>query len=184
METPHTSGNESDTRYEEFVRLITSNEPGLRRFIASLLPPWGDLEEITQQTAITIWRKFDQYESGTDFMKWACVIARFETLSYKRKVARDRLVFRDDIFEMMADEAQHELETRKKERDALESCLSLLDSQQKDLIILSYTPGEKVKQVAQRAGASAASFYMKIKRLKHKLLRCVEAKLASHEGQS
>jgi RNA polymerase sigma-70 factor (ECF subfamily) len=46
-----------------------------------------------------IWQKFDQYDPDTTFMKWACVIARFEDLAYWRKMACDRLVFREDVSE-------------------------------------------------------------------------------------
>jgi RNA polymerase sigma-70 factor (ECF subfamily) len=86
-----------DVRYETFVARFAKHEPDLRRFIRSLLPTWADTDDVLQQTAIVIWRKFDQYDPDTTFMKWACVIARFEALAYRRKMARDHLVFREDV---------------------------------------------------------------------------------------
>jgi len=100
---------EDDARYETFVARFAHYEPDLRRFIRSLLPTAVDTDEVIQQTAIVIWRKFDQYDPKTNFMKWACVIARFEALAYRRKMARDRLVFREDVMELMADEGAEEL---------------------------------------------------------------------------
>ena len=85
--------------------LFYCHEQDLRRFIRSLLPTWTDTDEVVQQTAIVIWRKFDQFDPETNFMKWACVIARFEALAYRRKMARDRHVFREEVLELMADEA-------------------------------------------------------------------------------
>jgi len=51
-----------DVRYETFVACFAKHEPDLRRFIRSLLPTWIDADDVLQQTAIVIWRKFDQYD--------------------------------------------------------------------------------------------------------------------------
>lgn len=168
-----------DERYETFVAIFAHHEPDLCRFIRSLLPSWTDADEVLQQTAIVIWRKFDQYDPSTQFMKWACVIARFEALGYRRKMARERLVFREDVMELMADEGIDELETRSREHEALEGCMRKMPETQRKFLTLAYTPGVKVKDLAEEAGATSAAFYMRLKRLRHQLMQCVEAKLQS-----
>ena len=168
-------------RYESFVALFARHEPDLRRFIRSLLPTSHDADEVLQQVAIVIWRKFDQYDPDTHFMKWACVIARFEALGYRRKMARDRLVFREDVLEIMADEGMEELDMRRVEHEALEACLLAMPEKQRQFLTLAYTPGVKVKELAAEAGASAASFYMRLKRLRHQLMHCMESKLQPGE---
>lgn len=165
-----------DARYEVFVARFAHYEPDLRRFIRSLLPTWTDTDDVLQQTAIVIWRKFDQYDPDTNFMKWACVIGRFEALAYRRKMARDRLVFREDVLELMADEGAGEIETRRVEHEALETCLLAMPEKQRQFITLAYTPGVKVKELAEEAGSSAAAFYMRLKRLRRQLMDCVETK--------
>ena len=167
-------------RYEAFVQLFAHHEPDLRRFVRSLLPTWSDADEVLQQTAIVIWRKWDQYDPETTFMKWACVIARFEALGYRRKMARDRLVFREDIMELMADEGAEELESRDREHEALESCLDQLPEKQQKLLRLAYTPGVKVKTLAEEAGSSAEAFYMRLNRLRRQLMSCVESKIGQN----
>lgn len=178
------SGGEDD-RYEVFVARFAHYEPDLRRFLRSLLPTAVDTDEVLQQTAIVIWRKFDQYDPETSFMKWACVIARFEALAYRRKMARDRLVFREEVMELMADEGARELETRNAEHEALESCLTALPEKQRKFVTLAYTPGVKVKELAKEAGSTAAAFYMRLKRIRHQLMKCIESKLEdSPQGQN
>jgi RNA polymerase sigma-70 factor, ECF subfamily len=171
-----------DDRYETFVARFAHFEPDLRRFVRSLLPTWTDADEVLQQTAIVIWRKFDQYDPETNFMKWACVIARFEALAYRRKMARDRLVFREDVLELMADEGIEEIDHRSLEHEALASCLEAMPVKQRRFVTLAYTPGVKVKELAEEAGSSAASFYMRLKRLRHQLMKCVEAKTRTPES--
>lgn len=178
MSQTETESSEEDLRYEAFIQRFTHCEPDLRRFIRSLLPTWSDADEVMQQTAIVAWRKFEQYDLETNFMKWAFVIARFEALAYRRKMARDRLVFREDVFDLMADEGEEEIETRRKEHSALEECLAAMPDKQRQFITLAYTPGIKVKEMAEEAGSSAAAFYMRLKRLRHQLMGCVEGKIS------
>ncbi|MDF1825607.1 MAG: sigma-70 family RNA polymerase sigma factor [Verrucomicrobiales bacterium] len=176
MKPEATLSNSEDDRYETFVSCFAHHEPDLRRFIRSLLPTWTDTDEVLQQTAIVIWRKFDQYDPATNFMKWACVIARFESLAYRRKMARDRLVFREDVLELMADEGIEEIDSRRTEHEALEACLLAMPEKQRQFLTLAYTPGVKVKEMAEEAGSSAASFYMRLKRLRRQLMECMESK--------
>ncbi|MEM8954626.1 MAG: sigma-70 family RNA polymerase sigma factor [Verrucomicrobiota bacterium] len=173
-----------DDRYELFVQRFAHHEPDLRRFIRSLLPTATDADEVLQQTAIVSWRKFDQYDPDTNFIKWACVIARFEALAYRRKMARDRLVFNEDILNLMADEGAEELPARQAEHDALESCLNEMPEKQRRLLTLAYTPGVKINELAKEAGASAASFYMRLSRLRRGLAKCIESKTIQTGGAS
>lgn len=179
-DTPKDS-NSDDDRYEAFIQHFTHAEPDLRRFIRSLLPTWHDTDEVLQQTALVAWRKFDEFDRDTTFMKWACVIARFEALSYRRKMARDRLVFREDVFELMASEGMEELDDRTEEHSALEHCLGNLKPEQRKFLTLAYTPGIKIKELAAESGSSAASFYMRLKRLRHQLMKCMESRTASSQ---
>ncbi len=170
-----------DDRYEAFIRVFTHSEPDLRRFIRSLLPTSTDTDEVLQQTALVAWRKFDQFDRDTIFMKWACVIARFEALAYRRKMARDRLVFREDVFDLMATEGMEEFDNRSEEHSALEGCLAALPAEQRKFITLAYTPGIKVKELAAEAGSTAAAFYMRLKRIRHQLMKCIESKKTSSQ---
>lgn len=166
-----------DANHEVFIALFAHHEPELRRFVRSLMPTAVDADEVLQQTAIVIWRKFDQYDPQTQFMKWACVIARFEALAYRRKMARDRLVFTEELMDLMADEGVVELDSRQSEREVLDECLAAMPEQQRRFLTLAYTPGIKTKELAEAAGSTAAAFYMRLKRLRGQLMECVESKL-------
>lgn len=165
-----------DARYEAFVKLFARHEAELRRFVGSFLPSWGDVDEVVQRAAIAIWRKFDQFDPDTNFMKWACVVTRFEALAYRRKMARDRLVFRDDVLDLMAEEAGEEFDGRKAQHEALESCLLAMPEKQRKFVMLAYTPGVNVKELAEEAGSTAAAFYMRLKRIRRQIMKCVEGK--------
>ena len=112
-------------------------------------------------------------------MKWACVVARFEALAYRRKIARDRLVFCEEILELMGAEGAEELDLRSQEQKALERCLSELPDKQRQFLIHAYTPGVKTKELAEAAGSTSAAFYMRLKRLRHQLQSCIEKKIST-----
>lgn len=164
--------------YEAFVTLFARYEADLRSFVRSLLPSWHDADEVVQQVALVIWRKFDQFDPSTSYIKWACVIARFEALAYRRKMARDRLVFSEDLMALLADEAVEECDDRRAENTALEGCLKKLPSGQREFVTLAYTPGTSTKEMAERAGAKPGSFYMRLNRIRKVLLNCVETTMA------
>ncbi len=104
MDDPHSDPAAADASYELFVRRFAHHEPELRRYIRSLLPQPTDADDVLQQTAIVCGRKFGQFDPGTSVLKWACIVARFEALAYRPKMARDRLVFRKDVLEFMVDD--------------------------------------------------------------------------------
>jgi RNA polymerase sigma-70 factor, ECF subfamily len=171
------SPSESE-QYEAFVEFFARYEADLRAFVRSLLPTWHDADEVVQQVALVIWRKFDQFDQSTSFIKWACVIARFEALAYRRKMARDRLVFREDLMAQLAEEAAEEMDDRKAENVALEGCLKKLPVEHREFVTLAYTPGTSTKELAEQAGAKPGSFYMRLNRIRKTLLDCVENKMA------
>ena len=165
-------------RYEAFVKLFAHHEAELRRFVGSFLPRWGDVDEVVQRAAIVMWRKFDQFDPETSFIKWAQVVTRFEALAYRRKMARDRLVFREDVLELMAQEAGEEFNERDRQRVALDTCLL---GKQRSFVMLAYTPGVNVKEMAEESGSTAAAFYMRLKRLRRQLMKCIESKTLNPE---
>jgi RNA polymerase sigma-70 factor (ECF subfamily) len=163
--------------YEAFVRLFVAHEARLRAFLRVQLPSWGDLDEVMQETGLVAWRKFATFDPATDFLKWVATIGRFEALKARRAKARDRLVFSDELCELLAEEAAAESETLEAQRRVLELCLGKLVAPQRELLTAAYEPGAKFHEVAARAGKSATAFYKIVQRLRAMLLECVQREL-------
>ena len=161
-----------DEKYEVFVRLLMEHEPRVRSFLRGLLPTWHDVEEVAQEASLIAWRKFDSFEEGTAFGGWLLTIARFEALKYRRRVARSPLVFSDDIWDMLADEANTN-EHQQIRRQHLECCLEKLDVAKRTLLLKVHTSGVVMREVALRSGRNEQAFYKMIQRLRGVLLTCV-----------
>lgn len=179
------SGSSDQARYESFVRLFTRNEPALRAFTRSLLPSWDDVDEVMQNTGVVLWRKFSDFEPEADpaneFFRWACVVARFEVLAWRRDKARDRHVFDEDLVEMLALEAEEKHETLRDERKALEKCLAKLPENLRKIVVTAYEPGVRLNEVARDLGKSATAFYKKLNRTRALLLDCIREEVARIE---
>jgi len=163
--------------YELFVSLLTRHEPALRRFARTLLPGWGDVDEVMQRTALAAWRKFAQFDPQTDFLKWALVVARFEALAYRRAMGRDRLVFSEEFLENLADEAAEETDLGTREERALESCLQKLSPERRELVLQAYADNTDQRHLAAALGKSPAALYMLLARIRRSLADCIEKTL-------
>ena len=175
------TASNDDERYEAFVRLLVEHEPSVRSFLRGLLPTWHDVEEVTQEASLIAWRKFDDFEDGTSFGGWLLTIARFEALKHRRRVARSPLVFADDVWDLLAEEASGE-GVQQIRRRHLEPCLAKLKPGQRDLLLNVHSPGVVMREVALQSGKSEQAFYKVIQRLRAVVLACVTKALAAENA--
>ena len=181
---PPTDNDNDDEAYEQFVSLYTRNEPALRAFVRSLLPGWDDTDEVMQNTGLVLWRKFSSFDPDSEFLKWAFVVARFEVLSYRRAMARDRLVFDEDLVELLVAEAAADHRSMRAEREALEQCLAELPEPRRRLVMSAYAPGMTIKSLAEKIGRSPTALYKTLNRLRARLLDCIERNVAQNDPAS
>ena len=93
---------------EEIEELIAQNQARMKGYALSLTGDRHAAEDILQESNLVIWRKASTFEKGTNFLSWAFRIIHFQTLAFRRKADRDRLVFDDDLIDTMASETVEE----------------------------------------------------------------------------
>lgn len=174
----------NDPLHDAFLRLFTRHEPELRAFVRSCLPRLGDVDEVMQEVSLVAWRKFGDLSDRSRFGSWACLIARYEILKYRRAHARDRLVLDESVIEALADEAAEELPLHARRMAALDVCFEKLPAARRDLVIAAYSPGNSQKDLAAQLGRTEGSLYQLLARIRQELLSCVETALAKQAGAS
>ena len=92
-------------QHDQFLRLFLKHEEALRLFVRSLLFNREESREVMQEVAAVLWRKFDETMDSVAFRRWAFGVARMEALSFRRDRARDRLVFSEDVMELLGQSA-------------------------------------------------------------------------------
>lgn len=177
-----------EQRYSDFVALLARHDLSIRRFVRSLLPSRDGVDDVVQDTALECWNKFSEFnpkspdDSADEFIRWACVIARYKAMSWQRDKARDRLVFRESVVEKLAQTALENLDQQELEQSAIESCLGELQDDQRRLVLSVHYPGESIAAIAKETGEAARRLYSKVNMLRRRLLECVQRRIATEVG--
>ncbi len=160
-----------------------SNEHRIYGFILALVRDWADADDLMQETTAVLWRKFDTFEEGTNFVAWALKTARFQVMNHQkqRRVRRARLSDRN--LEAIADRLASAQDRPGPRREALDGCLNQLSEHERELIRLRYEPGLTTNDVADQVGRSIHAVYKALNRIHARLLECVRRTLAI-EGAS
>ena len=163
-----------------FVKLLTANESRLCAFVFHLVVDRDVVDELMQEISIVLWKKFSRLDADEDFLKWAYVVARFEILMYRRKCARDRLVFDQSMLNQLADEYSERImsEDEVERRQLLQGCLKSLAESEHNLLMSAYGHGTSIKTLAERLDISSNCLYKTLGRLRRRLKCCMDSKLS------
>ncbi len=163
---------------DEFVSLILSNQVRIHNFIRSLVSNRQDAEDLFQKTSMVLWRKFDQYESGTNFASWAMRVAYFEVCDYRKKLARSKVTFNQEIFDALSEKVAELSLGADERREALEFCLGSLSDVNKELIQLRYMQDKTVEEVAEAVDRPVKTVYRILQQVRSWLQGCIETRLS------
>jgi len=182
-ESPRTSaGNlDRDTPTADFVALLATCQRPIFLYAMSLLGNVDDAEEVVQESGLVLWKKFHEYQPGTDFVRWACQIARYQSLKLRTRRYRGPQVFSNEFLTMIAtseEKSPAELDSR---REAMLQCIQELKAADRDLIARRYRKGASTRGVAEALNRSAQGTRRSLQRIRETLARCVGRKLAQEE---
>jgi RNA polymerase sigma-70 factor (ECF subfamily) len=165
---------ESSERTTEFLTLLTQHDRALGIYVYSMVTSNADADDILQQTKMVMWRSFEQFESGTNFLAWARKVAFHQILNSRRQHKRAHLPLSDEMLEAVSHEVAQLSEQGDDRREALQSCLHKLPQEQRQLVLLRYYEDLEVDQIADRIDSTAGAVYRALSRVRLALLQCVE----------
>jgi RNA polymerase sigma-70 factor, ECF subfamily len=170
---------QTDDHGLEFAQLLVRHDRTLLRYIMTLIPRRDDAEEVLQRTATVLWEKFAEYDRNRAFLPWAFRVAYFEVLNFRKEMARSRLIFREDVLELLAetrDQVGPDLDRR---RDALHQCLERLPQDDLKLLQRRYCDSESIAALAEELDRTAKALYRRLDRVRELLVTCVERRVAT-----
>lgn len=167
----------SSDRQAEFVQLFNAAHRRLIAYLVSLLGNLQDAEDVMQRASVTMWQKFEVFESGTDFVAWASTIAFYEARNFQRLQSRSRLVFSDDLLKVLAEERLKDVVNVDPRHDALNECLRELDEPSRKLLEAAYLEAGSVVKLAEQLGRAPQTLYNKLNLLRRMLSSCVEQRM-------
>lgn len=159
---------------DQIVQLLTGVQQQVTRYVRTLVPNRTDAEEVLQETNLYIWRHADEFELGTNFAAWACKIAYYQVLTFRKRQSRSRLYFSDALVEQLAQSTVPNPASEDSDAEALDLCMAKLSRQDRDLMDLRYEPGATVDGIARQVGRSTKAIYNALGRIRTWLLECIE----------
>ena len=167
---------------QEFVKLWTAESRRVYAYILSLHPNTADADELLQETALTVWQKFDSFEPGTNFRAWACQIARNKVGSFWQLRRHTSIHFGDDLVDRIDGLIAVKSDVLDAQFEALADCNKRLSHRDQRLIELRYHGGGSVVTVARKVNRSMDAIYKALRRIRSVLLDCVSAAVSDTDN--
>jgi RNA polymerase sigma-70 factor (ECF subfamily) len=168
----------SESGDRDFARLLLQYRTRIYAYIRSLVAHRADAEDLLQETASVLWRKFDAFQPGSNFLAWALQVARYEVLAYRQRRKRDVLQFSDNFLDALADETVAESARLADLQELLDQCMDKLPAADRELIDLRYRSDLPVKALAAQLGRPLSTTYDALNRIRRNLVECVQRALS------
>ena len=170
-----------DLEVEEFARLLARCQRRIFVYAMSLLHDANDAEDVLQETNLVLWKKFKQYEPGTDFASWACRVAYYEVLKARRRKGQNGRLLSDEFIKTLAADCERTMCEWDDRREALKHCVGKLNQRDRELVRSRYQPGATTRSVAEASGRSVQGTRKSLLRIRNTLLECVRRTLSWRE---
>ena len=161
----------------EFLKLLLAHEENLRAFIGSLVRSRQDFDDILQETVLTLWEKFDQFDSQRSFGAWARGVAGKKILQFRDRSGRVPTPFSPESIQAVVDAFGRHAVDSSETSDALEKCLERFSAASRQVLLRWYAESWPIERVAAELHSSTAAAYKMLSRLRGQLLECVRRRL-------
>lgn len=177
------SPKDRDDRSEKFVSLLKRHERRLNGYVLSLVQKWNDADDILQDVVLALWQQFDKYDPATDFGSWACTVAHYHVLSYRKRMQRQQLCFSEDVEKLLNQEIAGMSKEFDAYQDMLGGCLAKLSDTDQSFL-KAYYSGTPIAELAKQLSRGAASLYKDLTNLRRSLRTCVDRALSEEARRS
>jgi RNA polymerase sigma-70 factor (ECF subfamily) len=164
---------------DEFAREFIANQGRVFAYIATLLPDRDDAEDVLQRTSLIMWQKWEHYDRRRGFVPWARGIALNEVRNFLRRSERKNVHLSESVVSLLAAEMDDDQEDHALRTEALAHCIERLERRQRDLLEQRYLGSISIQAVADALGATSASVYQRLYRIRKALVECIDRRLTA-----
>lgn len=167
--------NEAPDATEAVQLLFVRHENAIRAFVRSLQPSLSDADDVMQETFLTVSRKASTFQPGTNFVAWACGIARLKVLENFRQRKRANVLSEKAIIALTEDAPSPQSITERE--GALEACLQQLTPKARDLLWRRYSRRQSSTEMAAAAGMTSTAVRVALTKARKALRDCIDTQL-------
>jgi RNA polymerase sigma-70 factor (ECF subfamily) len=177
---PTEANKEAVERMEDFLRLLAEHERSLRGYVHALVPTSADAEDILQDCRVFLWREFESFEPGTNFLAWARKVALHRILNHRRSAKRRPVLASEpDFIESVAAEIDQRSENLEHRAEALRHCLKKLPKAHLQTIAWRYYDAAPIEEIANKTRKTEGAVYRLLSRIRQVLNDCVTRTIAA-----
>ena len=164
----------------EYIQLVINHQSSLYAFIQSLVPGDSSVDDILQETNITLCAKETNFEKGSNFRAFAYSVARFKVLSHLRDKKRHQWLLADsDLCEELMENMMQTPASQAPAQDHLRRCLNKLTDHQRQLMGKRYREGYTLRELSKINKRTEGSLQQLFHRLRNLLRDCIEKSMAT-----
>lgn len=158
---------------EEFLRHLGKHSRQIYACVYALVLNKNDADDIVQETNLVLWRKFTQFEPGTNFHAWAKKIAVLQVQAWKTRRKRDRHVFGEEFIDAVVRETEDNAVNLADRSKYLTICIGKLPEHSRKLIVQRYDEQNNIEQIARDVNRTVEAVYRALSRIRKTLHDCV-----------
>lgn len=162
---------------ERLTQLWLEAEASVQAFVFAAVNPVHDAEDVVQQVALTIARRFEEYDARRPFIAWALWLAKSRIAEHYRKQGSERLVFSESLMDQLAEVLVQQQPYQTARQAALGRCLEKLPEKSRQLLALRYEEDAPMERVAEAVESSAGAVRVMLFRIRSLLADCVNQEL-------
>jgi RNA polymerase sigma-70 factor (ECF subfamily) len=174
--------NDTQDRATQFVQLLTTHQRDLYAYINTLLVGQATASDVLQDTNLDLWARLDDFDFKRPFLPWAYAFAYQRVLAHRKTQRRSKLVFSDEIVQLISDTYVNGAVDADQRVNALQMCVERLPPRQRQLIRDRYAVTMSVNALAARLGCSANQISARLYRIRRALAKCVDAVVVKEMG--
>lgn len=170
--------NADKTTSDEFLNLLFPNQKRILAYVLYYIPNRTDADDVFQNIVSVLWKKFDQYQPGTDFIAWSIVIARYEIMQFFKKCKRDNKIHFDETLHEIFESDSKSVNDQFDERvEALRNCIKKLVFTDAQILKMRYEEDLTFAQIADRLALSSTAAFKKVSKIHSRLIQCIRQRI-------
>jgi RNA polymerase sigma-70 factor (ECF subfamily) len=158
----------------EFIRLLLRHERQIYGYIRTLIPNRADAEDVLQNVSTVLWKKFGQFQPGSNFLAWALQVAWHEVQSFRRRQRQEHLRFSTELVETLSAVAFDECKNFSELEAALIHCTAKLRPEARELLARRYEGRTSVGAIAEEMRRPVQTVYSMLKRIRVTVYQCIQ----------
>jgi RNA polymerase sigma-70 factor (ECF subfamily) len=171
--------SEPPAHVRDIQALYVQHLPALRGFVLSLVSDFALVDDVVQETFLTVRQKADSFQPGTNFRAWAWSIARFKVLQMlERSRKRSDRLSPEVIEALCAHESAGSDWGLEQQFEALNHCMEHLAPKARQAVALRYEQAQRPPEIARLMGWTVEAVNVALSRARNVLRKCVDDQMS------